>query len=160
MNDKEKRKWRLQQLLQKNKDKLKKTHKYSELFNECVESLGDATIVLSEESGRMIMHELVSIFPLASWGRIDWSKVERKIKVNSPTEIINILGKELDGNDTYFFILWGYSDSPCLKAKLGRIIQYVDGVMRVGTDQFVFCLENSVVIEFYHDGDITIGFAK
>lgn len=60
--------------------------------------------------------------------------------------------------DTLFYILWSGGDSPCLIAKLDRIIHCIGDVTCVGGDQFIFCPEIGVVIEFYHEGEITIGF--
>ncbi len=158
MNDNDARKWRLQQLLRRNKDKIEKNQPHNALFIECVEALGDGTIVLSKKASKKIMYELEGAFPITFWGRIEWSKVQNKINVESPAEILKALENRLN-IDTLFYIVWGYGDSPCLKANLDRIIHSIDAVTCVGGDQFLFCPEYGVVIEFYHEGEITIGFS-
>ncbi|WP_435868787.1 CDI toxin immunity protein [Bacillus mycoides] len=46
-----------------------------------------------------------------------------------------------------------------LYANSNDILRNIDDVTAVGSDTYLFC-PNNFVIEFYHEGEIIIGFGK
>ncbi len=42
------------------------------LFDECIEALGDNSIILSEQETQLIFDKLEEVYPFTQWGRIDW----------------------------------------------------------------------------------------
>lgn len=154
MESKSDRKWRLEQLL--HKQKAKERVEYSGLFNECVEALGEDTIILSESASGKMMDELVHAYPIASWGRIDWSKVSKKYEV-ALTDVLPTLKDNNINIETPIYLLWS-GNHPALQTELSKIINSIEDVLAVDFDTYIFCPEQ-YVIEFYHDGQIMIGFA-
>ena len=48
------------------------------LFEECINSLGKNTQILSLQDTEFYFDELVKKFPVTSWARIDWDKISKK----------------------------------------------------------------------------------
>lgn len=154
MGDKE-RKWRLERLLIK--QKLKQPTQYGALFNECVDALGEGTVILSEEKSEETYDFLQKSYPFSPWSRINWEIVNSKIVIEHVNEIIPLLTKMLEEFDDYVFILWSYGNYPVLQSQLEKAIDSIDDVLAVSSDTFIFS-PSRFVIEFHHEGEITVGF--
>lgn len=151
------RQWRLQQLLHKQKQKMKKVSGYGVLFEECVEALGAGTVILSEEKSKEIYHHLANTYPITSWARIDWDQIKSKMKIESGTEIASQIKQVLEDAGGEVFILWSHGDQPVLQAKLDSVFRAIDDVTAVSADTFILS-PSRYIIEFHHEGEITIGF--
>ncbi|NQX57945.1 hypothetical protein [Paenibacillus qinlingensis] len=148
------RKWRLEQLLHKQKSKLKVS--YGAIFEECLEALGEGTIILSEESSEIKRDELVDAFSFTPWGRIDWREAPRKSEIKSATDVLStMLSLNIDIKAP-IFIIWAGS-YPVLQTEIETFIEAIDDVLAVDFDTFVYC-PSVYVIEFYHEGEITVGY--
>ncbi|UKS29625.1 hypothetical protein LOZ80_12090 [Paenibacillus sp. HWE-109] len=158
MNGKQDRKWRLEQLL--NKQKLKHKEEFGVLFEECVNALGEGTNIYSKEKSDEIYDYLGENYPFSPWSRIDWENVNYKMVVGNVNEIETILikkyGELIEEN---VFILWSYGDFPVLQAQLHKAISAIDDLLAVSSDVY-FLSPSKYVIELYHDGEITIGFKR
>ncbi|MED1117009.1 hypothetical protein P4T65_27805, partial [Bacillus paramycoides] len=62
MNDRSSRRWQMQQKLSVLKTKSR--NDTNPLFNECLESLGDETLIFSQEKSQQIATNLINSFPI------------------------------------------------------------------------------------------------
>ncbi|MFP4979359.1 hypothetical protein ACE6ED_28510 [Paenibacillus sp. CN-4] len=146
-------KWRLEQLLRKQKSKQKIS--YTKLFEECIEALGEGTIIMSEESSETIRNVLVQTIPFTSWGRIDWEKIPKWCKINAVTDALPTLKALNVDIRTPVYIIWG-GNHPVLQTHMPKIIDKVEDVLAVDFDTYIYC-PTYYVIEFYHEGEFTVG---
>lgn len=120
----------------------------------------DDVMLLSKADEELIMDEFVHAFPISEWGRIDWSNVDRKERIENEEidlvkDILKLQGLELSQE---VFLLFGYGDYPFVKTSLQRILVNLEEVRGIGSDQFLYSPTSKFVIECFHDGEITIGF--
>ncbi len=128
------------------------------LVDNCVNALGEEAVVLSHKETDILFSELSKQFSFTRWGRIDWTSVEHKLLATSVSEILSLLlsnGKEIS---EAIFILWDQVKLPAIKSNIYTVLSYIDEVTIVSFDTWIFCPDNKYVIEFYHEGDITIGW--
>lgn len=154
MNDIADRRWRLEQWQHKQRSKQK--NKYSVLFKECLETLGENTIVLSEEDSTIVYNALLDQFPFSPWSRIDWVQVSMKATVDDVIEITSTLNKMDQQVQDSVFVLWCGGAHLVLQTELHKVIDSIDDVLAVDFDTYIFC-SSKFVIEFYHEGEVTIG---
>lgn len=152
MMNKNNRSQRLLKLLEANRKKHKPI--YGALYDECVYVLGAETKELSPERGSEIYKLLNDSYPFEWWGRINWNKVSIKHAIDSMDQISHLIPLE-----SKVYILWSTGPIPVLYANLNDILRNIDDVTAVGSDTYLFC-PNNFVIEFYHEGEIMIGFGK
>ncbi|WP_273129383.1 CDI toxin immunity protein [Bacillus weihaiensis] len=129
------------------------------LFKECVEALGPNIIILTVEETTDYLEELCTYYPITSWGRIDWDKISNK-KTIIEKDDLNDWFNENNISTLDVTILWNYTESPGIKTNLHDALQVLDHVTAVASDTFMYNLEVGYVIEFYHDGEVTIGLNK
>ena len=129
-----------------------------DLFDECLEALGEQKEILSEELTVKYFNSLSKQFPITSWARIDWEKVKNKKRIEYSDELFKWL-KDNGIADTSVIILWNPSDDPAVKTTLENALAVIDDVTAVGSDTFMYS-ELGYVIEFYHDGEVTVGMAN
>lgn len=129
------------------------------LFEECIMALGKDVKVLDQEKTNYYFNQLVSKFPIASWARINWDEIETKKKIDDLQEILQWLNNA-SISDLRVILLWNYSDAPAVSTDLKNALRVIDDVTAVGSDTFMFCPSAGYVIEFYHEGEITIGLAS
>jgi hypothetical protein len=153
--NKEERKQRMQELIAKNKKRQKEEEDLN--FHESLENLrSNSQILLSSES-EQIYDRLQDDFPFTWWGRIDWDNVEKKISVKE-CEIINNIQLNIEPKSNRVFILWGYGPYPVISTDIESAINNIEEINAIGHDQWIYCPLNKYVIEFYHNGEITIGW--
>ncbi|WP_141505218.1 hypothetical protein [Paenibacillus luteus] len=155
MDEVKERKWRLEQLL--NKQKKKEVVGFGVLFDECIEGLGTGTVILSEDKSKEMYQFIEKTYPFTSWARIDWEKIEAKIKIENIIEIIPQINQVLGEGDEEVFVLWSTGSQPVLKSHLRIVLDAIDEVLAVGADTFVFS-PFRFVIEFHHEGEVILGF--
>ncbi|SFC39147.1 hypothetical protein SAMN05443252_103192 [Bacillus sp. OV322] len=120
----------------------------------------DDVFPLTKEDGDLIMNEFVQTFPIAEWGRIDWEKVKNKVKIKdwntgSIKDVLRIQGFDLTQQA---YLLYSSGDFPFVKTSVQRILSNFEELTWIGWDQFIYCPTSRYVIEYFHDGDITIGW--
>ncbi|WP_459208854.1 CDI toxin immunity protein [Bacillus mojavensis] len=126
-----------------------------DLFDECLEALGKNKEILSEELTAKYYELLSNSFPFTSRGGIKWEEVCFYQSIDYEEEIYDWLAKQ-HFKDRNIIILWGYGEQPALKTSIEHALNVIDDVNAVGSDTFMFS-ESGYVIEFFHDGDFTIG---
>lgn len=155
MDDRDKRKLRMQELLKKVKDR--QEQEVEPMFKECTDALQPNVEILSPMDTKQAYVELQERFPFVWWGRIDWDNFKDKIRVVNSADIIQKLNSRFQIEDYTIYILWGLGKSLVIKTSLQNAIRHIDDVNAFGGDQWLYCPSHRFVIEFYHDGDITIG---
>jgi hypothetical protein len=106
----------------------------------------------------MMFNKLCSDFPISSWGRVDWSKINSKQRIENSSEIVPFLEDKIGiSPDSEIYLLWNYSDAPSIIAKLTKTIAVIDDVTAVGSDTWLYDPDLGYVVEFFHEGEITTG---
>ncbi|GAC90707.1 hypothetical protein KN10_1143 [Anoxybacillus flavithermus NBRC 109594] len=127
------------------------------LFEECVHAIGDDHLrILSNEETEKYFDYLCTLFPISPWGRIDWENVSEKKRITCLLEIVDWL-RQKGMNDNDVIVLWNYSYYPGIQTKLEKALNAIDDVVAVGSDTFILCKNGEYIIEFFHDGEVTIG---
>ncbi|MFF2886280.1 hypothetical protein [Paenibacillus sp. NPDC057967] len=155
MDDKQSRRWRMEQLLRR--QKAKQTRSYGLLFEECLQELGDNVRIFSEEASESMREELVRAYPFTAWGRIHWDQIAHH-EVRAAQDIPTLLEALNIDHSLPIFIIWS-GDHPVLHANLQSVLRALDHVLAVDFDTFVYN-PLQYVIEFYHEGDITVAIEQ
>ncbi|MGR7945508.1 CDI toxin immunity protein [Paenibacillus sp. M.A.Huq-81] len=148
------RKWRIEQLLHKMKSKQKPA--YSSLLEECVEALGEGTIVLSDQTSDKMSEELSDAYCFTAWGKFNWSKIPNQYHVNNAAEVVTALNVLKMDVELPVFIIWD-GDHPVLETKWLNVMDAIDDVLAVDFNTYIYC-PNHYVVEFYRGSEITIGW--
>ena len=114
-------------------------------------TLGNGTKTLSQEETTNIFDKMTNQFPITSWGRIDWGKVNHK-KVSSLDQI----SKDVNVSDEVF-ILWDEGSLPALKTTVKNVLQAIDDITAVSFDTWIYSPNGGYIIEFYHENEINFG---
>ena len=128
------------------------------LVDNCVNALGKGTVVLSKKESDALFKELTKQFPFTSWGRIDWASVEHKLLATSASEVPSLLVSSGKETSEAVFIIWDEARLPAIKSDVQVVLNHRWEVTMVSFDTWIFCPEHKYVIEFYHEGEITIGW--
>ncbi|WP_054950713.1 CDI toxin immunity protein [Numidum massiliense] len=126
------------------------------LFDECIIALGENADVLSDERTKQYFSQLVDLFPITFYQRIDWEKVKVKRKIEYYGDIPTWLD-ELGISDMEVVLLWNYTDDPAVKTDIVSAVKVIDDITAVSWDTFMLSPSVGYVIEFYHEGEVTIG---
>ncbi|MEF2245382.1 CDI toxin immunity protein [Paenibacillus sp. IITD108] len=120
------------------------------LYEECIGKLGKEALILSEVETIQLFDSLQDCFPFTFYGRIDWSQVKAKQKFDLLVE---------NAVDVRAYILWDNALFPAIESKLSNILENIDYIKRVSFDTWIYAPEE-FVIEFYHEGEIMIGYSE
>lgn len=149
MEDRNDRKFRIEQL----KKNIKKEKFYGELFEECIDSLGDNSRIYSREKSQELAKKMVDEFNFTKWGRVDWSLLQDKFIIDESSELV----KYTTALDDNYFIIWNAYNIPVVEATIGDIIKNFEDIIAVGFDTWIVNFDKRIIIENYHVGEITIG---
>jgi len=128
-------------------------------LKECLEALGQNKVVISDEEKKdTIIEKMLDSFPPTLWGSISWKEVEDKISIKKIDEISFYLDKYSKKNPHAIYIIWHEADLPIVKTNFKNILDNLFDVKEVSCDTWLYSPEDNWVIEFHHDGNITIGF--
>lgn len=154
----DKRKLRLKELIERNKNN--RNSEIDSMLRECINVLYPNVQLISETESEQLYSDLQKEFPFLWWGRIDWENFKDKLHVKNSEDIIYNLKMRFQTEDYTIYALWGYSsgNSPVIKTDLRNAIIHIGNINSVGGDQWLYCPSHKFVIEFYHEGDIIIGF--
>ncbi|SFT04905.1 hypothetical protein [Marininema halotolerans] len=120
------------------------------LLDECLDALGDEVEILSEKKSQEVFDLFESNFCI-SHGKVDWEKVNGIMLLDSMDELLDHVRNEI------VYILWDNANKPVLKANLGKVIDVIDDVTAVSFDTWLLSVDLSYLVEYYHEGDVTIG---
>lgn len=159
--DKNSKKKRLEQLLSHRKieEELKRQKlSIEELFN-CFPDTNEIDVLNNEES-KKVVNRLESHFPIASWGRIDWNQVKKKEyyptkKTPSLNELLEFLS--ISPNSTFYLIL-NNSVYPVIKASIKNIFEGLEDAILLGSNLWMYSVNEEFVIEVCHDDTVAIGW--
>lgn len=121
------------------------------LLEECIEALGNDICILNGDEKLDMEDKFYDTVPLTTWGRINWDKF-KNIKEVKELADLNLI----EGNKKYY-IIWGDIEKPIIKSELVNILNNLDDVLAVSFDTWLLAEDESMVIEFYHESDVTIG---
>ncbi|MBA4603416.1 CDI toxin immunity protein [Thermoactinomyces mirandus] len=127
------------------------------LFDECIESLGENSKILTDDEKRNILHIFESLFSFTDWGRIDWDQIHKKKKVNTVNEIFDFLEKYCKKNNTAIYIIWDEETLPIVQTDIKNVFPVIEDVTAVSFDTWIFSPELGFVVEIYHEGEVFVG---
>lgn len=119
------------------------------LLQDCIESTGGK--VLPYDDGNKISEEVQSKIPFLN-GRVDFSRFKYKNRMNTISSINELINSSIE-----FYVMWDEANLPCLKIELKDIINSIDDITCVSFDTWVVSLDYNIIIELYHEGEITLG---
>jgi len=128
------------------------------LFKECVDDLR-AKILTLEQSKNMAA-EFKTMFPITSWGKIDWEKINKKRHIgHEPANIISSLKKLLKTNDfdTGVYVYWSTGGLHIIESNLETIVNNFASVNCVAFEKFIFNPTLGYIVEIRPGGDTTVG---
>ena len=125
-----------------------------DLFAELLLLLEGRVQVLSEDETKRLISMLKKEYPLTITGNINWEKIKNK-QLIILSEFIN--NYSLDEQLTIF---WTYGSLPGIKILMSDFIKFIDYILFLGVDAYVFIDRIKCLIEFYHDGTITMGYSN
>lgn len=121
------------------------------LFDECIEALGNNAVLLSEEESRNVFQQFQAKYPLNSFLKIKWEDYDNKRIFKHSNEIITEVKEDIS-----VYIIWDNARLPVLESDLGSVLQVIDDVTAVSFDTWIYNPEKNFLIEFHHDGKITM----
>jgi hypothetical protein len=129
------------------------------MLDECLDALGKNKALLSEVETAEVFKSFTSMFPITDWGVIDWTEVSNKCIINNLEEIVCIINNRKGNGDKNVFILWNDNSLPSISVNLEDALYVIDDITAVSFDTWLYNAEDMYIVEFHHEGKITIGFA-
>lgn len=127
-------------------------------FERCLRAFGTQARALSQEQSATIVNQFMLRFPFTNWGGIDWSQLSSQLDIETVAEIIPALQQARKDLQAPVYIIWDNTNIPCVESRLPEILKHLDEVTIVSFETWLFSPATGYVIEFYHEGDIKIGF--
>lgn len=118
------------------------------LLEECLEALKDKYI-LNEFEKKFVEEKFYNSVPLSRWGRVEWSKFNKKKSIKTAKELLSIC------KNKEYYIIWSDPTEPIIKCNLDSIIKNIDDVTAVSFDTWLLSIDIKEVVEFYHESEIT-----
>lgn len=156
MNDRSSRRWIIQQKLRVLKTKT--SNDTNPLFNECLESLGDKTIIFSQEKSQQITTNLIKSFPMTVSGRIDWGQIDNQLLVTNKEKLISLININKPDFDEQIFILWDNYKVPVVSTNLDKVFQSLVDIDAVSFHYWLLDKEYKFIIEIEDEEMIRVGF--
>ena len=156
MDDRSSRQWKLRQKLRALKTKNR--NDTNPLFNECLESLGNETLIFSQEKSQQIATILMNSFPITVSGRIDWEQIDNQFIASNKEQLISLIrANQLDFDEQIFIIRDNY-EIPVVSTNLDKVFQSLVDVDAVSFYYWLLDKEYRFVIEINDEELIRIGF--
>jgi hypothetical protein len=122
-------------------------------------------VVLSADESERVAAWLESSFPIASWGRITWSKLpdgDCRSWANkwndlpaTFADLCNVFGL----GEPEVVVLWTNALRPALRMSLGGVRRHAAQIFEMDWDTWIVCPSGGWCIEVYHEGEICFGKA-
>ena len=128
---------------------IEKSWKDNMLLQECIEIIEGE--VLEYEEGLRISDD-IQIKVLFLNGRVNFNEFKYQNNINNISSIETLIDPSID-----VYIIWDELRLPCVKSKLSHIIRYIDDIACVSFDTWIVSVDYNIVIEIYHEGEITLG---
>ncbi|WP_141550737.1 hypothetical protein [Bacillus thuringiensis] len=156
MDDRSSRQWKLRQKLRALKTKNR--NDTNPLFNECLESLGNETLIFSQEKSQQIATILMNLFPITVSGRIDWEQIDNQFIASNKEELISLIRANQLDFDEQIFIIWDNYEIPVVSTNLDKVFQSLVDVDAVSFYYWLLDKEYRFVIEINDEELIRVGF--
>ena len=156
MDDRSSRQWKLRQKLRALKTKNR--NDTNPLFNECLESLGNETLIFSQEKSQQIATILMNSFPIIVSGRIDWEQIDNQFIASNKEELISLIRANQLDFDEQIFIIWDNYEIPVVSTNLDKVFQSLVDVDAVSFYYWLLDKEYRFVIEINDEELIRVGF--
>jgi len=132
------------------------------LLDECIAALlksNSKCEILSIDTTKVVRKKFFDTFPFVSWGRINWETVNSKIVIKTLDEIPFILAKFKKAMKDPIYIIWGDASLPVVKCDLKDALVNIGEITPLGIyGTWLYNPTEGWVIEFYHNGDMVVGF--
>lgn len=127
------------------------------LFEECLEALKEKNNIMGIFETNKLFNELKREFPMTSYGRIDWSKSTALNQGVYSCDYFEQILSSIKDKKQNVIILWDESTLPAIESTLETVFNVIDDVTAVAFNTWIYLRKSKKVIEFYHDGSITVG---
>ncbi|MFV1009557.1 hypothetical protein [Bacillus cereus] len=121
MDDRSSRQWKLRQKLRALKTK--NNNDTNPLFSERLESLGNETLIFSQEKSQQIAIILMNSFPITVSGRIDWEQIDNQFIASNKEQLISLIRANQLNFDEQIFIIWDNYEIPVVSTNLDKVFQ-------------------------------------
>ncbi|HDR3652640.1 TPA: hypothetical protein QCO08_005038 [Bacillus anthracis] len=156
MNVRSSRQWKMRQKLKELKTKNR--NDTNPLFNECLESLGNETLIFSQERSQQIATTLIDLFPITVSGRIDWEHLDNQLIASDKEQLISLIRANQLDFDGQIFIIWDNYKIPVVSTNLDKVFQSLVDVDAVSFYYWLLDKEYRFVIEINNEELIRVGF--
>ncbi|ASZ66223.1 hypothetical protein CJ306_13135 [Bacillus cereus] len=156
MDDRSSRQWKLRQKLRALKTK--NNNDTNPLFSECLESLGNETLIFSQEKSQQIATILMNSFPITVSGRIDWEQIDNQFIASNKEQLISLIRANQLDFDEQIFIIWDNYEIPVVSTNLDKVFQSLVDVDAVSFYYWLLDKEYRFVIEINDEEWIRVGF--
>ncbi|WP_263704504.1 hypothetical protein [Bacillus thuringiensis] len=156
MDDRSSRQWKLRQKLRALKTKNR--NDTNPLFNECLESLGNETVIFLQEKSQQIATILMNSFPITVSGRIDWEQIDNQFIASNKEQLISLIRTNQLDFDEQIFIIWDNYEIPVVSTNLDKVFQSLVDVDAVSFYYWLLDKEYRFVIEINNEELIRVGF--
>jgi hypothetical protein len=132
----------------------------ADLLTECIQTLDGYVTALSEAESLAISDQFTDTFPIVSWGRVWWDKIMRKVELSRDDARHGVSAHlSIEELERPVYVIWDDAGLPVLRVtKLLAVLDHIDAVTAVSFDTWLFRPENPFVIEFYHEGEVLMGW--
>ncbi|WP_142293627.1 CDI toxin immunity protein [Bacillus sp. K2I17] len=156
MNDRSSRQWKMRQKLRELKTKNR--NDTNPLFNECLESLGNETLIFSQKKSQQIATTLIDLFPITVSGRIDWEQLDNQLIASNKEQLISLIKANQLDFDEQILIIWDNFKIPVVSTNLDKVFQSLVDVEAVSFYYWLLGKDYRFVIEINNEELIRVGF--
>ncbi|EEL11482.1 hypothetical protein bcere0015_23120 [Bacillus cereus BDRD-Cer4] len=128
------------------------------MFSECLESLGNETLIFSQEKSQQIAIILMNSFPITVSGRIDWEQIDNQFIASNKEQLLSLIRANQLDFDEQIFIIWDNYEIPVVSTNLDKVFQSLVDVDAVSFYYWILDKEYRFVIEINDKELIRIGF--
>jgi len=133
------------------------------MFSELLEAIDKQHVaILAQNETDKVFDLFQANVPIYQGGsRIDWSKINKTVYVDSPHDIRLTLDALLGGKlDETVYVFWNDASLPVIRTDLTSIIKNYDCAERVGFETWIYNPKQGYIIENYYLGEINLGLVK
>ncbi|OTX33624.1 hypothetical protein BK720_07215 [Bacillus thuringiensis serovar brasilensis] len=156
MDDRSSRQWKIRQKLRELKTKNR--NDINPLFNECLESLGNETLIFSQEKSQQIATTLINSFPITGLGRVDWEQIDNHLIASNKEQLISLIRAHQLDFDEQIFIIWDNYEIPVVRTNLDKVFQSLVDIDAVSFYYWLLDTEYRFIIEINNEELIKVGF--
>lgn len=117
------------------------------MFNECLESLGNETLIFSQEKSQQIATTLINSFPITSLGRVDWEQIDNHLIASNKEQLISLIRANQLDFDEQIFIIWDNYKIPVVRTNLDKVFQSLVDIDAVSFYYWLSDTEYRFIIE-------------